>query len=136
MQASALLDRDLPPFAVSMTKADGVARRRQNAGARLGPLDERDRVLEVRLEVAPLGRGYPLEPVEVEMRHLAAGAVVAMPDRVGRARHALAHAERRTGAAHERRLAAAELARHRNDVAGGEPYCELRRQGLGLLGRP
>ena len=40
------------------------------------------------------------------MRDLAARAVIAVPDRVRRARHALAHAERRAGAAHERRLAA------------------------------
>ena len=40
------------------------------------------------------------------MRHLDARAVVAVPDRVRRARHALAHAERRARAAHERRLAA------------------------------
>jgi hypothetical protein len=39
----------------------------ERAGRRLGPLHEADRVLEVRLEIAPLGRGEALEAEEVEM---------------------------------------------------------------------
>ena len=51
-----------------------MRRRRQNAGAGLRPLDEDDRVVEVRLEVAPLRAPRPpLEAVEVEVRHVDAG---------------------------------------------------------------
>ena len=58
----------------------------------------------------PLRRRDPVEPVEVEVRDLALRAVVAVADRVRRARHVLADAERLAGAADERRLARAELA--------------------------
>ena len=65
----------------------------------------------------PLRGGDALEAVEVEVRDLDRGAVVAVADRVRRARDVLAHAERRARAAHERRLAGAELARDGHDVA-------------------
>ena len=69
------------------------------------------------------------------MRDLDAVAVVAVADRVRRARDALAHAERAARAADERRLAGAELARDRDDVAGREPPRELGRERLRLLRR-
>ena len=57
------------------------ARRREGIGRRLGPLDEADRVLEVRLEVAPLGGGEALEAVEVEVRDVHRLGRVAVADR-------------------------------------------------------
>src|SRR5213078_4318718 len=116
--ASALVDLDHPSAAPSMPQTHGVARRRENALPRLGPLNERDRLVEVRLEVAPLGRGDAFEAVEVEVGHLPAVRVVAVPDRVRRARHPLPDPEGRAGAAHEGRLPAAELAGDRDDVPG------------------
>src|SRR5439155_9052301 len=91
----------------------------ERAGRRLGPLDEADRVLEVRLEIAPLGRGEPLEPEEVEVRDVGV-AGVAVADGEGRARDRRCDAERPACAADEGRLAAAELARDRDDVADDE----------------
>ena len=49
------------------------------------------------------------------------GRLVAVADREGRARDRALDAERAAGAADERRLAGAELARDRDDVAGAEP---------------
>jgi len=80
-----------------------------------------------------LGSGHARKTVEVEVRDLASGAVVAVTDRVRRARHALAHAERNARTAHERRLPRAELARDRDHVAGLKPRGELRRERLGLF---
>ena len=59
------------------------------------------------------------------MRDLDAVAVVAVSDRVRRARDTFAHAERAARAADERRLAGAELARDRDDVACRETLCEI-----------
>ena len=59
-------------------------------------------------------RGLSIE-VEVRDRHTAR---VPVADGEGRARHRLLDAQRTARAAHERRLARAELARHVDDVAG------------------
>jgi len=61
------------------------------------------------------------------MRDLDAVAVIAVADRVGRAGDALADAERAARAPDECRLAGAELARDRDDVAGAQLRRELRR---------
>ena len=94
-------------------RADG----RKVVAGRLGPLDEADGVVEVGLEVAPLGGGDAGEAVQVEVRDVDA-AVVAVADRERRARDRLGDAERPAGAAHEGRLAGAELARDADHVAG------------------
>ena len=61
----------------------------------LGPLDERDRVgPEVRVEQPGILVGEAGEPVEVQMRDRAAGAVVEQPDDERRARDRPGHAER------------------------------------------
>src|SRR5688500_8389790 len=117
-----------------MPERDGDARGRQDARAGLGPLDERDRVLEVRLEVAPLGRRHAREAIEVDVRDVDAPAV-AVTDREGRTRHRLDDADRATGPAHERRLARAELTADRHDVAGAEPLRQPARERLSLRGR-
>jgi len=118
-----------------MPQTHGVARRGQDALAGLRPLDERDRPLEIRLEIPPLRWGDALEAVEVEVRDLDAVAVVAMADRVRGAGDALSYAERPARAADERGLAGAELARDRDDVAGRKPSRELRSERLRLLRR-
>ena len=82
---------------------DRDARRRKRRRTCLRPLDEDDRVVEVRLEVAPLGRRDAREAVEVEMGDRDPPAV-AVTDRERRARHRLGHAERSARAADERRL--------------------------------
>ena len=118
-----------------MPQTHREARRRQDALPRLRPFDERDRPLEVRLEVSPLRNRDALEAVEVEVRYLDTVAVVAVADRVGGARDALADAKRTARAADESRLAGAELAGDGDDVAGREPPRELRGERLRLLGR-
>ena len=54
-------------------------------GARLGPLDEDDRALEVALEITPLGVGHAIEATQIQVGHVGV-AGVAMADRVRRAR--------------------------------------------------
>jgi hypothetical protein len=117
-----------------MLESNSDASRRQNPLPRLGPLDEYDRVVEVRLEIAPLRRRHVSEAKEVEVRHVDS-TLVPLTDGVRRARDWTFDAERARGAADERRLAGAELARDRHDVAraqvGGEPGSKL----LGFFGR-
>src|SRR3954453_13752617 len=95
---------------VDVPQPHADARRRKRALTRLRPLDERDRVVEVRLEIAPLGGGEALEAVEGEGGEDEGSGCVAVTDREGRARHRIGHAERAAGAADEGRLARAELA--------------------------
>jgi hypothetical protein len=118
-----------------MPQTHRVARRRQDAGPRFGPFDEHDHVVEVRLEVSPLRRRDSREAVEVEMGDLDAGGVVAVTDRVRRARDALAYSERGARAADEGRLAGTELAGDGDDVANAELRREAGGEGLGLLRR-
>src|SRR6476646_9010390 len=118
-----------------MPQTHREARSRQDSLPRLRPLDERDRPVEVRLEISPLRRRDALEPVEVEVGDLDAVAVVAMADRVGRARHALSYPERGARAADEGRLPGAELPRDGHDVAEREPARELGRERLRLIRR-
>jgi hypothetical protein len=108
--------------------------RRQRPASGLGPLDEDDGLVEVRLEVAPLGRGEPAEAVKVEMRHVRR-AGVAVPDREGRAGDARRDAERTAGAADEGGLPGAELAGDQDDVAGDEACRKPTRKRLRLLRR-
>src|SRR5581483_8986618 len=125
------LQHDKSTGGVEVPEARRHPCRREPARARLGPLDEADRVLEVRLQRAPFRRVDPLEAVEVEVAH----APVAVPDRVRRTRHGPVDAERAGGPADERRLARAELARDRHDVAGLEARGEAGGDALRLGGR-
>jgi hypothetical protein len=104
----------------------------ERAGRRLGPFDEADRVLEVRLEVAPLGRGETLEAEEVEVRDVRI-ARIPVPDGEGRARDRRRDPERTARATDEGRLAAAEVAGDGDDVADNELTRQLGRDGLGFL---
>ena len=93
-------------------------------------------VIELRPEVGIEQPGIlvvePREPVQVEVRD---ARLVEVPDHERRARHRLGHPERPRRAAHERRLAGAELARDQHDVTGRERRGERRAGALGLLGR-
>src|SRR5262249_40967200 len=96
---------------------------------RLRPLDEGDRVGgEVVLEQRRVLAVEATEPVQVEVRDPGVAATVALADREGRRGDRLLHAERPTGAADERRLAGAELARDDDHRAGrqigGDPRSE------------
>ena len=86
-------DPDAAVRLVDVLEGNDRARPREPGAAVLGPLDEGDRAVEVRLEVAPLLRVEAGEPVEVEMgdrnRRL-----VAVADREGRARDRLDDPER------------------------------------------
>ena len=129
-----MLNRDKPRATFAVLESDAHARRRQDAGAGLGPLDEHDRVVEVRLEVPPLRRRDVAKAEEVEVRDVDA-AVIAVTDREGRARDRLRHTERAARAPHESRLAGTELARDGDDVTGPQVGNEARRELLGLCRR-
>ena len=126
--------RRSPPAWASVTWRGDAAVAEQRDGLRaLRPLDERDRVRpEVRVEQARVLAVEAGQPVEVEVRERAGRAVVEDPDDEGRAGDRLGHAERAQRAAHEGRLAGAELARDEHDVARPQLAGE---GGAGLLGR-
>ena len=76
----------------------------------------------------------PGEPIEVEVREGTVAALVQVTDHERRRRHRTLDAEAAQRAAHERRLARAELARDEHDVAGLQARGELRAGGFGGLG--
>src|SRR5437588_5256417 len=121
------LNGDKPDLAAAVLEPHGGAGRREHAGAGLGPLDEDDRILEVRLQVAPLRRRNVAEAEEIEVRDVDAPPV-AVADREGGASDRADHAERAAGAPDEGRLARAELSRDGHDVPGPESGRELRRE--------
>src|SRR6186997_2311784 len=98
----------------------------------LRPLDEDDGILEVLLQVSPLGMRHALEPIEVEVRDVNPPRV-AVADRVGGAGHGPLDAERTRGPAHESRLAGAELPLDEDDVAQSKADRQLRGDALSLL---
>jgi len=116
-----------------MRDPNGRARRGQDARAGLRPFDENDRVVEVRLEVTPLGVRELREPVEVEVRDVDV-AVVAVADGVRRARDRLRDSERAGRAADERRLPRPELSEDRDDVARAQRRGQTRAERLGVCG--
>ena len=71
----------MPLIEVPQTDSDPLEW--QKTRPRLGPLDEDNGVLEVRLDVPPLGARHRLEAVEVEMGDLDSTRVY-VADRVGR----------------------------------------------------
>jgi hypothetical protein len=97
----------------------------------LGPLDEHDRAVEVRLEIAPPLARQPIQPIEVEMRN-GHPSLVAVADREGGACDRRLDSERPARAAYERRLPRAELARDADDVARREQRREASPDRLGL----
>src|SRR3954470_19409228 len=86
-----------------MTERNVDAGFREPVAAVLGPLDEGDRAVEVRLEVAPFLRVETGDAVQVEVRDGHA-RLVAMADREGRAGNGLTDAESPRGTSHERGL--------------------------------
>src|SRR5262249_42405419 len=130
----ATLDRDPAMGLVDVLQGDGGAHRFEPAARMLRPLHERNRAIEVRLQVAPLPRARLRQPVQVEMGARHAG-LVAMADRVSRARDRLVDSERAAGAANERRLAGAERSRDRDHVPGPKALREPRAERLRLLRR-
>jgi hypothetical protein len=125
------LQRDSASFTVHERQTYRDPHRRERVGGSLGPLDEDDRVFEVRLQIAPFGRRKALETEEIEVRDIRISRI-AVADREGRARHRDVDPERAAGAADERRLAGAELAGDGDDVAQAKPAREPRGDLLGL----
>ena len=128
-------DGDDSGIALAVVDANGRADHRQGGFPGFRPLDEDDRVVEVRLEVAPLCRGHIPEAVEIEMRHLDPAPGIAVADREGRARHRALHSERAAGSANESRLAGAEVSGDGDDIAVPQRGRELGRYALGLFRR-
>ncbi len=128
------VEPDTAVLLVDMLEPHRRPRRRETAGGRLRPLDEDDRVLEVRLEIGPLRSGDVGEAVEVEVRDVGI-TLVAVADRVGRARDGRGHAEGAARPPNERGLAGAQVARHRDDVARLQLPRERGGDGLRLLRR-
>src|SRR5438445_2785688 len=89
-KAKVVFTRDPDPAVGLVDVAEGNDRPRpgEPVAAVLGPLDEGDGAVEVRLEVAPLLGVEAGDAVEVEMRDGCRGAV-AVADREGRARDGL-----------------------------------------------
>src|SRR5712691_3562523 len=68
---SIVMNRDKPPpFFVAVLEPHLDARLRQNPFSRFRPLDEDDRIVEVRLEVPPLRRRDAAKAKEIAMRHI------------------------------------------------------------------
>src|SRR3954453_22662214 len=99
-----------------MTERNVDARFREPVAAVLRPLDEGDRAIEVRLEVAPFLRVGTGDAVQVEVRDRHA-RLIAMADREGRAGDGLTDAESPCGTPHERGLPGPQIARDGHDVA-------------------
>ena len=116
LASSIVTSRASPPRCASRTRAHD--RSAVTAVRDLRPLDERHTVgREVVGQQRRVLGAEVAEPVEVEVRDGHA-ALVALADRERRAGDAPAHSERTAGAAHERRLAGAELPGDQHDVAG------------------
>jgi hypothetical protein len=64
---SIFLNRDKPAPFFAVLEANRESRRRKHPLSGLGPLDEDDCVVEVRLEIAPLCRGEASEAEEIEV---------------------------------------------------------------------
>jgi hypothetical protein len=105
---------------------------RQEPRPGLRPLDEDDGVLEILLQVSPLGMRHTIEPIEVEVRDVNPPRV-AVADRVGGAGDGPLDAKRSSGPPHEGRLAGAELPLHEDDVTRSKAHSQPRGDALGLL---
>src|SRR5438874_1547493 len=130
------LELDRPVFSVHVRQTYSDADGGECVGGGLGPFDEADRILEVRLQIPPLGRRKALETKEIEVRGVGVSRV-AVTNGKGRAGDGSLDSQRPAGAADEGRLAGAELARDGDHVANpqhaGEPrgdrLCLRRRSG-------
>ena len=109
-----------------MLEHEGDPRHGQRGEACIGPLDERDRVVEVRLEVTPLRSADPDEAVEIEMGD-GRRPPIEVTDREGRARDGLLDPEGPTGAPDERLILA--------DSADGTLLEDLARADSGVRHR-
>src|SRR5437660_12873832 len=69
------LNGDKPDLAAAVLEPHGGADRREHAGARRGPRDEDDRILEGRLQGAPRRRRNGAEAAEIEVRDVDAPPV-------------------------------------------------------------
>src|SRR4051812_27639934 len=116
---------------VDVTEGNDRPRFRQPFAAVLGPFDEGDRPVEVRLEVAPVGCVQAGEAVEVEVGD-GRRSVVAVADRERGARDGVGDAECARRAADERRLPRAEVASHGDDVSLPQTRGKSGRERLGL----
>src|SRR6185312_10029227 len=113
-KAKITVDPHAPVRLVDVPESNDGARLGQPVPSVLGPFDEGDRAVEVRLEVTPLLGIEPGDPVQVEMRDRRR-RLVPVPDRERRARNGPAHTQGARGSSDERRLPRAELARDRHD---------------------
>jgi hypothetical protein len=117
-----------------MLEAHDGTRSGKHPRAGLGPFDEDNRVLEIRLEVPPLRGRDAAKAEQVEVRYIDA-APIAMADGEGRARDRAGDTERTRRPANERRLARPKLPGDGDDVARLEVADELCCERFGLRGR-
>src|SRR6185312_12906281 len=83
-KAKITVDPHAPVRLVDVPESNDGARIRQPVTAVLGPFDEGDGAVEVGLQVAPLLRVEPRDPVQIEVRDRRR-RLIAVPDREGRA---------------------------------------------------
>lgn len=102
-----------------MLEEERDRRRGESSMSCFRPFDERDRTVEVRLDIPPLRVAQAAEPVQVEVRDRGR-PLVEMADRERGARDGPVDAERAARPPHERGLASAELAAEKHDVSGHE----------------
>src|SRR5947208_3744440 len=127
-------DLDRPVFAIHVRQTYRDAHGREDARSRLGPFDEADCILEIGLQITPLRGRDALESKEIEVGDVRVSGV-AVADGEGRARHGHLDPERAAGAANERRLAGAELARDGDHVANQQPAGKPASKALRLFRR-
>jgi hypothetical protein len=119
---------------VDVPESNDGPRIREPVTSVLGPLDEGDGAVEVRLQVAPLLGIESGDPVQVEVRDRRR-SLVTVSDRERRAGDGARHPERSRRPAHERGLPGAQVARDRDDIARGEAFCETSSKRLRLVRR-
>ena len=120
---------------VARLQAHDDAIERQDRRDQLTPFDEHDaRTVDDLLEAEIVKLLHVIEPVHVDVGDRDV-AVVLAHDRERRAHDRLGHAETGGDALRERRLAAPQLAREHDDIAGREARRDRRTDGTRLRGR-
>lgn len=97
------------------------------------PLDEDERVLEIRLQFGPVRLGDDAEAIEIEMRN-GHRPRVPMSNRERWARNGRSNAERAAGPTDKCRLPAAQFAGDSHEITHADMLCHFGGDSFGLVG--